>query len=325
MQRLLAGIRNRLLYKEGSETPLAHPAERKEVEVNIGAFPDEMDNLEATDDYYGYDTVSVQRAFRELVEKDPVLKANIPRYWTSPDPREAFDSFLTSGIPDAIINLATSFGIKRSDAVCDLGCGEGHLAWALSRHGFENVSAMDPYADRSGYLKRTAPNIDLISSIQAWKAIGARFNALVSNGVIHHWHHIPLVAKDARKTLKPGGYWFAIQEAYANRPRDLVHEMQNHLTALRFDVYEWFYPASAYVDLVESVGFSLVAVVPFGYRNNELIYPNVARPASESNAVYDLSDTVEQFWCEVECIRRDKSHPQLYTIPQALIFRRVAI
>jgi hypothetical protein len=102
--------------------------------------------------------------------------------------------------------------------------------------------------------------------------------------------------------------------------------MQNHPTASRSQHYEWFYPASAYVDLIQSVGFSLVGVIPFGYRNNELLGLNQANSDELTAEVdSDMAATVDHFWDEVEALRRKKPVAERYSVPQAMIFRRVAI
>lgn len=296
---------------------------------DIGTFPDEMDKLDATDDVYRMpeDLSLLQKLLQELADSDPQFAASMPKYWLCAVPSEAFADFLDCGIPDAVIRLLSKFGFDKHHYICDLGCGTGHLVYALARRGFEHLAAMDPVADYTGYIESSTPQIELIKSIETWRTIGARFDAIVSNGTIHHWHHIPLISRDARKTLKPGGYWFAIQEAYANTPHDLAFQMHNHPTASRFNHYEWFYPASAYVDLVQSVGFSLVGVVPFGYRQNELLMPSkdVTSDSESEEVDRDLSATVEMFWREVDALRRNKATPQRFTIPQALVFRRVAI
>lgn len=307
--------------EDEAETKHGYP----NLESDIGPFPDEMDSFAATDEYYAPPKQPLD--LNNWIKDNPDLEAVMPRYWTATDPVEAFACFHDSGIPSAVENLMLKFNVNKHHHICDLGCGKGHLVWSLHKRGFEKLSAMDPAVDYTGYVKSTAPDIELIKSIDEWKKIAGRFDAIVSNGVIHHWHHIPLVARDARQTLKPGGFWFAIQEAYANTPRDLVQQMRNHPTALRFGHYEWFYPASAYVDLVQSVGFSLMAVIPYGYRNNQFLYPNVAESEDEFSAAIDrdMGATVEKFWFEVDQLRRDRHSPQVFTIPQVLVFRRVAI
>ncbi len=295
------------------------------ISEDIGTSPDDMDILDVVEDIYG--PARSPLSIYDVAKTDPEFAASMPKYWLAEDPAEAFADYLDSGIPDAVLRLMSRFGVTKHDNICDLGCGAGHLVYSLMRRGYENLSAMDPSADRTGYLKSSASQIDVIRDLDVWRRTVSRFDAIVSNGVIHHWHHIPLVARDARRTMKPGGYWFAIQEAYANTPRELVFQMRNHPTASRFQHYEWFYPASAYVDLVQSIGFSLAGVVPYYYRGNELLQRTSGDVGDSSSESIDreFGATVEMFWQEVDCFRRSKECTRRFTIPQALIFRRVAV
>ena len=59
-----------------------------------------------------------------------------------------------------------------------------------------------------------------------------------------------------------------ITEYFANTPAEFVALLNNHPIAKRYGTYEWPYPASAYVDLIESVGMKLEAVVPLHYAGN---------------------------------------------------------
>ena len=149
---------------------------------------------------------------------------------------------------------------------------------------------------------------------------------LVSNGTIHRWHHIPLVSRDARRTLKPGGLWFAFQEFFANAPEQVII-WQMPPTATKLKHYEWPYPASAYVDLIQSVGFKLAGVIPWCYRANALVQKSDGVIDNEASRKIDsdIDGTAESFWNEVNECRQNREAPRSFTIPQALIFQRIAV
>ena len=291
---------------------------------DFGISGDDMDTLKAIDDYNARAT---RKMISDRVRDDPELAAILPKYWSTEDPAEAFSAYITSGIPRAVSRLVGQFGVEKHHKICDLGCGFGQLAYALGKLGYNVIAAMDPAADPSGFLKASMPAIDIIRDFDVWKQIVGRFDALVSNGTIHHWHHIPLVSRDARRTLKPGGLWFAVQEFYANTARDVVFQMRNHPNATRFKHYEWPYPASAYVDLIQSVGFKLAGIIPHYYRANALIQKTdgVIDDEASRKIDSDIDGTVESFWSEVNECRRNREAPRTFTIPQALIFQRIAV
>jgi 2-polyprenyl-3-methyl-5-hydroxy-6-metoxy-1,4-benzoquinol methylase len=268
---------------------------------------------------------------------DPELANVLKSAYLQENRAEAFETYFGSPIPQAVAKLFARFGINDQSEIVDLGCGAGHCAHALHRLGFKRISAMDPNSEwftGTGYLKSIAGDaINIINDLEVWRRTIARYDAVVSSGTIHHWRHIPMVALDARRAMKPGAFWIALSEFTAPTSRDLALLLKNHPTASRYKSYEWPYPASAYVDLIQSVGFNLVAVIPHFYDKNSLI--GWTRPIPKDLDVDELyrstSDnlakpygTVEMFWREVDSLRRGTIGSYLFTDPQALIFQRVA-
>ena len=175
-----------------------------------------------------------------------------------------------------------------------------------------------------------------MTDLDRWRNIRHRFDAIVSVATIHHWDLIPWIALEARRTMKPGAYWFVVMEWFADTPAEFVQAMETHPTRLRYHQYEWAYPASAYVDLIQTVGFSLTAVVPFYYRNNSLLTVASQAPTPQDidqeqlNRLVDehltgANGTVEMFWAEVDANRRGQSGYKLFTRPQVLVFQRIAV
>jgi len=304
-----------------------------------GSIPDAMDTLSLASGFE--DPVrweeTMLRAYEEATT-DPALASLLRRVYLQENREEAFSSFLESGIPGAIATLIERFGITSESQIVDLGCGPGHLAHAMHRLGYRNVSAMDPNSQwhtGTGFLRSIAVDrIDIINDLGSWRKIIGRFNAILSQGTVHHWQHIPQVALDARRTLKPGAFWFAISEFFANTPAALVSLLKAHPTRSRYGSYEWAYPASAYVDLIQSVGFNLVAVIPYFYNRNELL--GTMQPVPTDLDVKSLSQlvderlmmpngTVELFWEEVDAFRRKEHGNHVFINPQVLIFQRVGI
>ena len=101
---------------------------------DFGTCPDDMDTLEATDDYYG--PPKSDRTIYDMARDDPAFAASLPKYWLAKDPAEAFADFVTSGIPQAVSRLMGQFGVEKHHKICDLGCGAGHLCYALRKLGY---------------------------------------------------------------------------------------------------------------------------------------------------------------------------------------------
>src|SRR5262249_54852538 len=120
--------------------------------------------------------------------------------------RDRFDGYFGDGRAQAIAELASRFGIGRESAICDFGCGVGWLAYSLDKLGYRHLAAMDVSRNATqGLASIAGDRIDIINKLDEWRTIRHRFDALISVATIHHWHHIPLLSLEARRTLKPGG------------------------------------------------------------------------------------------------------------------------
>jgi SAM-dependent methyltransferase len=240
-----------------------------------GSVDDEIDRLNLANNFE--DPVrwedTIRQAFVEA-NSDSDLSALLQSVYLQADRAEAFETFSSSSLMESIAAFIGRFGITEASAICDLGCGPGHLAYALLKRDFRDVTAMDPNGEwntGTGYLRaQVGDRIGIINDRNLWKKITGRFDAIISQATIHHWQHIPLVAIDVRRTMKPGAFWFVFAEYFANSPREFVDAIKAHPTASRYGSYEWAYPPQVYVDLIQSVGLNLVAVVPYFYKGNAL-------------------------------------------------------
>jgi SAM-dependent methyltransferase len=271
-------------------------------------------------------------------KSDKALAGLLDSIYLQEDRAQAFAAYSGSEEAAAIAGFIARFGISPTSAICDVGCGPGHLGYALHQRGFGDVTCMDPNGERftgTGYLRaRLGTEIAVVNDLAAWRQTAARFDAVVSKATIHHWNHIPLVAIDVRRTMKPGAFWFAFGEYFANSPRELEQAITRHPTASRYGSYEWAYPPAAYVDLIQSVGLNLVAVVPYFYRRNALVGsmrpvpPDIDLDLLDSTVDAELvaqGGTVDRFWDEVDRFRRQDHGHRIFTEPQVLVFQRVAV
>jgi SAM-dependent methyltransferase len=320
--------------KEPVDAPAPEPTRPVITGRPIGRERDEIDALHVQDSFENPEIweKTLRRVFLDA-QSDPELAKCLRDNHLVENREEAFASFDGSGIPQAITRFASRFGICQDSVVCDLGCGPGQMTYALRKMGFRHVTAMDPNGEwltGTGYLKSLDLGVEIVNDLAEWRQTYHRFDAIFSQATIHHWQHIPLVAIDARRALKPGGYWFASREAYANYPAEFMRSLVNHMIASRYGSYEWSYPASAYVDLIQSVGFELVAVAPWFYDKDSII--GVTREAPlDADALDTLVNdvgsgrSVEEFWKEVDHFRRSDHGHRVFTQPQMLVFRRIGI
>lgn len=298
-----------------------------------------MDQLDIVDHFEDPDEYErVMKRIYADARSDADLQACLVSAYLDEDRPGAFRRYLASGAPAALSHLLGRLGIDKSKRICDYGCGPGQLGWALRELGHDQVSWMDPndhYFTGTGFLRESiGPQADIVSDPETWAARAHSYDAIVSKGTIHHWDHIPSVSIGLRRALKPGGLWFAVSEFFAHSPAGLVASLRNHPFYHRYKTYEWPYPASAYVDLIESTGFQLHLVIPLYYKENAFVDFN--RPAPESIDVAALevhvnrslsgeNETVERFWSEVDYFRRSHSGVRIYTHPQVMVFRRIGV
>lgn len=99
-------------------------------------------------------------------------------------------------------------GVK---SVCDLGCGSGHLAGQLARHGYR-VTGIDASESGIAIAKRhyAADTVKFVCGEITPNIVGGcvkrgSFDAVVSSDVIEHLYRPSLLIETAALLLKPGG------------------------------------------------------------------------------------------------------------------------
>jgi 2-polyprenyl-3-methyl-5-hydroxy-6-metoxy-1,4-benzoquinol methylase len=298
----------------------------------VGTCPDDMDRFHMND---GFEDPkrweeTIHEAFADA-ERDQVFADILRVNYLEKDLAASFLLFQQSPIPKAIEGLLQRLNVTHQSAIADVGCGRAHLAYSLHKLGYANLTAMDPNGEwytGTGYLKSlTDHNIKIVNDLAEWSKIFGYYDAIVSSGTVHHWQHVPRVAIDVRRVMKPGAYWLMISEYIANTSLEFLYRLNSHPTATRYNSYEWAYPASVYVDLVQTSGFNLVGVIPKDYNHNEFFrysdHTNAELSQWVDQNLCAPNGTVEAFWSEVDRFRRNDSGSRSYTEPQVLIFQRV--
>jgi hypothetical protein len=304
------------------------------VKAPFGGYPDDLDRLRMD----GYeDPTAWEEAMKQAyieAKTDSAVDQLLKTHYLEEDLAASFAAYRNSGVTEVVDNLLIQLGVSRQSQIADIGCGRGHAAHAMYKLGYKNMTAMDPndkWYTGTGYLKSLSDHtIHIVNSLTEWDRLGGRFRAIISSGTVHHWQHIPQIAIGTRRAMQPGGYWLMMAEYFANSARELVDGLNTHPTATRYGSFEWAYPASAYVDLVQSSGFLLVGVVPLFYRG-ALIFSGCQLPIDTEQDQWvdshltEPEGTVEAFWAEVDDWRRGSTQTRNYTVPQVLVFQRVQV
>jgi ubiquinone/menaquinone biosynthesis C-methylase UbiE len=107
--------------------------------------------------------------------------------------------------------------------VLDLGCGAGHLSFAVAPH----VHALIAYDLSPGMLtlvaqtaaERGLRNIAVEKgAVESLPFDDAAFDLVCSRFSAHHWSDLPAALKEARRVLKPGGQLMMIDVAAPENP-----------------------------------------------------------------------------------------------------------
>lgn len=97
----------------------------------------------------------------------------------------------------------------------DVGCGAGHLSFALAPH-LARIVALDPSTPMLHTVRQAAtakgfPHIETAqSTAENLPCPDASFDLVCSRYSAHHWTHLALALKEMRRVLKPGGHLLLI-------------------------------------------------------------------------------------------------------------------
>lgn len=126
-------------------------------------------------------------------------------------PRAA--SYLSSTVHaqgEDLAHLGRMLGQASDATALDLGCGGGHVAFALAPL-VKQVIAYDLSQAMVDVVGREAQNRGLDNlrtrqgSVESLPYADASFDIVVSRYSTHHWHDTPTALREARRVLKPGG------------------------------------------------------------------------------------------------------------------------
>ena len=184
---------------------------------------------------------------------------------------EQFDSqagaYLTSAVHSAGPDLEHAQRLVRETLptraeVVDVGCGAGHLAFALAPY-VARVTAVDPSPGMRATVAAAARDRGLANlatcaaDAAALPFAPATFCAAASRYSAHHWRDVPAALREMHRVLKPGGYLLTIDALGAESP--LVDTHFQALELLRDPSHVRDLTAPEWRAALEHAGFAIVA------------------------------------------------------------------
>ena len=147
----------------------------------------------------------------------------------------------------------------RDSKVLDLGCGAGHLTYAIAPYA-KSVTAYDLSQEMLEVVDAEAAQRGLINvetvqgSVHDLPFEDASYDAVVSRYSAHHWRQISVALKEAHRILKPGGTLCCID--VAGGPEPLFDTYLQTVEVLRDPSHVRDYTEQEWLAFFENAGFS---------------------------------------------------------------------
>jgi ubiquinone/menaquinone biosynthesis C-methylase UbiE len=170
-------------------------------------------------------------------------------------------AYLTSAVHATgadLQELAREVAAKSDALVLDLGCGAGHVSFAVALHALRVVAydiAEPMLATVAAAAKeRGLSNIDTKQGpAERLPFADASFDFVLSRMSAHHWHDVPAALAEVRRVLKPQGRVLFVDIAGADHPLLDTHIQAVEL--LRDGSHIRDYRADEWLALIQQAGF----------------------------------------------------------------------
>lgn len=150
------------------------------------------------------------------------------------------------------------------ERVLDLGCGTGHLTWAIAERGAEAVG-LDSSPEMVEQARRSYPDLRFVVADAAGFDLGAPFDAVFSNATLHWIPDAGGVAASVARALRPGGRFVAEFGGRGN-VTSLVDAIRDAIAAAGYTAgpNPWYFPSiGEYATLMERHGLEPVHAALF--------------------------------------------------------------
>jgi hypothetical protein len=204
---------------------------------------------------------------------DPTAKAILESMYWEEDRDQAFTRFRDSLDFSCLRKLLNLFGVRHDHGLCEIGGGNGCLAWALAQADFRNVTLLEPnphFITGTGYLRtrRDASHLAIENDLRSWYRSPVKYDVVLTRNCLHHFPNLAWSAACIRQKLVPRGRWIVIREPFAETARELYRFLHGHPYSQAYGVFEFALPVAHYVESLNLAGMRLTAAVPAGYAND---------------------------------------------------------
>jgi ubiquinone/menaquinone biosynthesis C-methylase UbiE len=148
-----------------------------------------------------------------------------------------------------------------SKRALDLGCGAGHVSFALAHGGAQRVTAYDPSTEMLEVVAQVAATRGLERVIDTF--VGAAevlpfetntFDLIVTRYSAHHWASVPRALAECARVMAPGGRMVVIDVIAPETP--LLDTSLQVIEFLRDASHVRDYRASEWRSMYQAVGFA---------------------------------------------------------------------
>jgi SAM-dependent methyltransferase len=176
------------------------------------------------------------------------LQTNLDQYATKA--QAYLDSPVHAQGPDlAKARALVAQAIPPQGEALDVGCGAGHLGFALAPH-LARVVALDPSAPmlatvRDAARARGLAHLDTVpSSAEHLPFPNASFDLVCSRYSAHHWTRLEVALAEMRRVLKPGGHVLLIdvqgeEDALVDSHLQAIELLRDRSHVRNRSVWEW--------------------------------------------------------------------------------------
>jgi ubiquinone/menaquinone biosynthesis C-methylase UbiE len=229
--------------------------------------------------------------------KTPEGKTHEANVTTQFGPRAA--AYVASAVHAAgedLQQIAALAQAQRPPKALDLGCGGGHVAFAIAPHS-SAVTAYDLSLDMLNAVSQEAAVRGLANivtregSVEKVPFADASFDFVVSRYSAHHWHNVGAGLAEARRVLKPGGV--AVFADVVSPGGALLDTHLQAIELLRDPSHVRDYSGEEWIALLKAAGF--VPAKPTMRRLHLEFSTWVARmatPEPQIRAIRDLQATM---------------------------------
>jgi 2-polyprenyl-3-methyl-5-hydroxy-6-metoxy-1,4-benzoquinol methylase len=164
------------------------------------------------------------------------------------------------GLADLLVGLVK--GLKNVRRVCDLGCGNGHLAGRLAELGYD-ITGVDSSQSGIDVAHDNYPKVKFVCSLIRHSLVeeiaDSDFDLVISSDVIEHLYRPSILPETANALLRPRGH-LLIGTPYhgylKNVALSVTGRMESHFTALWDGGHIKFFSVRTLSELVTKSGFS---------------------------------------------------------------------